>query len=147
MLSKKVLALDVGKKKIGVAISDILGISANPSGFINASNTKKALDNVGDFIKENDIGTVVVGLPQNMDGTIGPQAEHCISFGKQVADLYSIDVVWQDERLSTREAERMLIESGMSRSKRKVENDQVAAAIILRSYLDRLSMSNSNNKE
>lgn len=146
MLSKKVLALDVGKKKIGVAISDILGISANPSGFINASNTKKALEKVGEFIKENDIGTVVVGLPKNMDGTIGPQAEHCISFGEQVADLYSIEVVWQDERLSTREAERMLIESGMSRAKRKVENDQVAAAIILRSYLDRLSVSNSNNK-
>ena len=146
MLKKKIIALDVGKRKIGVAISDILGISANPSGFINASNTKKALEKVGELIKENDIGTVVVGLPKNMDGTIGPQAEHCISFGEQVANLYSIDVVWQDERLSTREAERMLIESGMSRAKRKVENDQVAAAIILRSYLDRLSNSSSNSE-
>ena len=138
MLSKKVLALDVGKKKIGVAISDILGISANPSGFINASNTKKALEKVGEFIKENDIGTVVAGLPKNMDGTKSEKTEIVDEIVERLEKAINIPVIKWDERLTTVSAYKTMKELNISQKKKNVYADKLAATYILEGYLNSL---------
>lgn len=132
----RVLALDIGRKKIGVAVSDALRISSNPLGFIDASNTKKALEKIGGLIREYEASEVVIGIPKIMDGSLNEWALRCREIGAEISSSFNVSVKEVDERLSTKEAERLLIDAGMSRTKRKNVNDQIAAAIILRSYLD-----------
>ncbi|MCQ2736312.1 MAG: Holliday junction resolvase RuvX [bacterium] len=134
-MNKRILALDIGRKKIGVAVTDPLCITAGPVGYIDASNTKKAIEEIGELIRSYDSDHVVIGFPVNMDGTIGPRAERCREIGNEIAATFGVKVTEYDERLSTREAERLLIDAGMSRAKRKENNDKIAAAIILQNYL------------
>lgn len=129
------LALDIGRKKIGVAVSDSLGMTATPLGYVDASNTKKAIESVGELIREYAPEAVVIGLPKNMDGTLGPNAERCRGIGLEISERFGVRVDEYDERFSTKEAERLLITAGFSRSKRKENNDKIAAAIILQGYL------------
>ena len=135
---KHKIALDVGDVRIGVAVSDLLGITANPretywrkKGDIDAD-----IRYFCEYAKKEDADTFVLGLPKNMDGTEGPRAEVTREFGTLLAEASGLPIVYQDERLTTVSAERMLIDADVRREKRKQVIDKVAATIILQSYLD-----------
>ncbi len=136
-MNKRVMAFDIGMKKIGVAVSDPLGITANPLGYIEVRARRKTLAKIGELLSENDVGHVVIGVPRNMDGTIGPQAQYCIEYGREIASMFGLPVTEVDERLTSKEAERVLIDAGVSREKRKAVNDKIAASIILQQFLQR----------
>jgi putative Holliday junction resolvase len=135
----KVLGLDVGTKTIGVAASDAFGWTAQGIETIRRAenNEEKDFSRLDELIKEYEISTVVVGLPKNMNGTIGPSGEMCQLFAKKIEERTNIKTVLIDERLSTVAAERMLISADVSRKKRKKVIDKMAAVMILQGYLDR----------
>ena len=138
----KKLALDVGDKTIGVAVSDALNITAQGVTTIERVGIRKDAGKVMDYIKEFDCDTVVIGLPKKLDGTDSPQTEKVYEFKTMLENkmrstgMKDIKIVWQDERLTTVMAERVLIAADVSRSKRKKVIDKQAAVIILQSYLD-----------
>ncbi|MBR2334253.1 MAG: Holliday junction resolvase RuvX [Clostridia bacterium] len=135
---KRKVALDVGDVRIGVAVSDILGITANPrETYVRKGKTFE--DDINYFVKyakEEDADAFVIGLPMNMDGTEGPRAEVTREFGEALKEASGLQVIYVDERLTTVSAERMLIGADVRREKRKQVIDKVAATIILQSYLD-----------
>ena len=136
------MALDVGDRTIGVAVSDPLFIMAEGYSTIFRESIEKDLESLENIIVKENIIKVVVGLPKNMNNTIGPQSEKVLSFVDELKDFlvknsFDIEIVMQDERLTTVSAERILIEGNMSRKKRKKVIDKVAATYILQSYLDR----------
>lgn len=135
---KRKVALDVGDVRIGVAVSDMLGITANPrETYVRKGKTFE--DDINYFVKyarEEDADAFVIGLPMNMDGTEGPRAEVTREFGDALKEASGLQVIYIDERLTTVSAERMLIGADVRREKRKQVIDKVAATIILQSYLD-----------
>ncbi len=135
---KRKVALDVGDVRIGVAVSDMLGITANPrETYIRKGKTFE--EDIAYFVKyaqNEDADAFVIGLPMNMDGTEGPRAELTREFGSALKEASGLDVIFVDERLTTVSAERMLINADVRREKRKTVIDKVAATIILQSYLD-----------
>jgi len=135
---KHKIALDVGDVRIGVAVSDLLGITANPreTYWRKKDDIDADIRYFCEYAKKEDADTFVLGLPKNMDGTEGPRAEVTREFGDMLAKASGLPVVYQDERLTTVSAERMLIEADVRREKRKQVIDKVAATIILQSYLD-----------
>ena len=134
----KTLALDVGTKTIGVAISDELGITANGLGTVRRTDENKDLQALAVFVGEHKPGRIVVGIPFNSDGSLGERAEKIKQFSETVADFFGIKTVLWDESFSTAKAEKTLIKGGMGRKKRKKVVDKIAAAVILREYLDSL---------
>ncbi len=132
----RVVALDVGDRTIGVAASDELGITAQPLSTIRRTNLERDLARLGEILRERETERLVVGLPLNMDDTEGPRAARTRRFADELARRFGLPVVLWDERLSTWEAERALIEAGVRRKKRKSVIDTAAAQVILRSYLD-----------
>lgn len=137
---KRSMGLDVGSKTVGVAISDLLGWTAQGLETIRIDEDANdfGLDRLAEIIKNEQVGTVVIGLPKNMNNTIGPRAEASMRYGELVKERHpDINIVFQDERLTTSQAERMLITEGnVSRKKRKKVIDKLAAVIILQNYLD-----------
>lgn len=135
---KRKVALDIGDVRIGVAVSDMLGITANPrETYVRKGKTFE--DDINYFVKyakEEDADAFVIGLPMNMDGTEGPRAEVTREFGEALKEASGLQVIYVDERLTTVSAERMLIGADVRREKRKQVIDKVAATIILQSYLD-----------
>ena len=135
---KRKVALDVGDVRIGVAVSDMLGITANPrETYVRKGKTFE--DDINYFVKyakEEDADAFVIGLPMNMDGSEGPRAEVTREFGEALKEASGLQVIYVDERLTTVSAERMLIGADVRREKRKQVIDKVAATIILQSYLD-----------
>lgn len=135
----RILALDIGDVRIGLAVSDALGITANPvETYVRAKNdeAKDALY-IAQLAQKLGVQRYVLGLPINMDGTEGPRVEKTRAFAQALAAVSPIPIDYQDERLTTVTAERVLIEQGVRREKRKEVIDKVAAVIILRAYLDR----------
>ena len=135
---KRKVALDVGDVRIGVAVSDMLGITANPRETY-VRKGKAFEDDINYFVKyakEEDADAFVIGLPMNMDGTEGPRAEVTREFGEALKEASGLQIIYVDERLTTVSAERMLIGADVRREKRKQVIDKVAATIILQSYLD-----------
>ncbi|GED70954.1 putative pre-16S rRNA nuclease [Brevibacillus reuszeri] len=132
----RLLGLDVGDKTIGVAVSDELGWTAQGVETIKRQSKEKDLARLKELIAQYQVGAVVVGLPKNMNGTIGPRAELCQAFGKFLEERTSLPVHMWDERLTTMAAERMLISADVSRQKRKTVIDKMAATLILQGYLD-----------
>lgn len=132
----RIVALDVGDRTIGVAASDELGITAQPLRTIRRKNLARDLDELGGILREREAERLVVGLPLNMDDTEGPRAVRTRRFADELSRRFGLPVVLWDERLSTWEAERTLIESGVSRERRKAVIDTAAAQVILRSYLE-----------
>ncbi len=132
------LGLDVGDRRIGVALSDITGLIANPIGNIERTgySFEKDVDMTVAKIKELGAEAVVVGLPKNMNGTLGPRAEAVTAFAEAVKAKLDIPFHFWDERLTTVEAHRIMIDAGMRRDKRKTKVDRVAAVIILQGFLD-----------
>lgn len=138
MIQKRKIALDVGDVRIGVAVSDMLGITANP----RETYVRKKGDIEADiayfceYAKREDADAFVLGLPKNMDGTEGDRVVVTREFGDMLKEASGLEVYYQDERLTTVSAERMLIDADVRREKRKKVIDKVAATIILQAYLD-----------
>lgn len=134
----KTLGLDVGTKTIGVAASDEFGWTAQGVDTIrrNLDDIEKDWEKLDTLIKELNISSVVVGLPKNMNGTIGPSGEACQQFGEEIKRRFDLPIILWDERLTTVAAEKMLIAADMSRKKRKKVIDKMAAVLILQGYLD-----------
>ena len=133
----RVLGLDIGEKRIGVALSDPLGIIAGALTVVDRVTDDAALKQIIDLARENEAERIVVGMPRSLDGSLGKQAQAVQSFVDLLKKRTDIPVVTWDERLSTVAAERTLLEVGMKRDKRKKRRDSLAAAIILQGYLDR----------
>ena len=135
----RVLGLDVGTKTIGVALSDALGWTAQglTTLKINTPAGDYGIDEVVDIAKKNDVDTVVIGLPKNMNNTICESGERSQYFAELLAlELTNVKITLWDERLSTVAAERSLLEADLSRKKRKAVIDKMAAVFILQGYLD-----------
>ena len=132
------MGLDVGDKTIGVAISDELGITANPVTTISRTGSiKREIGEVRRLVEENNVGRIIVGMPFMLDGSVGIQAEKVQAFIEELRRRMRTPIDTWDERLTTSEVERILIASDQSREKRKKVIDKMAAAVILRSYMDR----------
>lgn len=130
------LCIDLGDVRIGLATSDSMGICATGLETYRRVESQKDLGYIADIVKRENIGRVVIGLPVNMDGTSGDRVEKARAFGDALRPLVQAEIAYQDERLSTVAGERMLIEAGMRREKRKKVIDKIAATIILQTYLD-----------
>ncbi len=133
----RALGLDVGEKRIGVALSDIMGVLASPLTVIDASDKQDALHNIIELCISNEVERIVVGLPKSMDGSIGAQAQKVEAFCNSLAEAVDIPIDKWDERLSSVAADRAMIAAGTRKDKKKELRDAIAAAIILQGYLDR----------
>jgi len=136
---KRILALDVGDRTIGMAISDPLGWTAQGLHTLRRNNAEADMKALKEVIHQYEVTRLVVGLPKNMNGTIGPQAEKVRYFVEQLRPEISCEIVEWDERLTTKMAERSLIEADIRRNKRKKIIDTAAAVCILQGYLDFLN--------
>ncbi|MFZ3588266.1 Holliday junction resolvase RuvX [Bacillus sp. DJP31] len=134
----RILGLDVGTKTVGVAISDEMGWTAQGLETIKIDEERNELGfkRLKEIIDEYGVDTIVVGLPKNMNATIGPRAVACQKFAELAAETFQLPVQLWDERLSTMAAERILISADVSRKKRKKVIDKLAASVILQGYLD-----------
>lgn len=134
----RTMGLDVGSKTVGVAVSDELGWTAQglKTLKINEEKNEFGFDEVGEIIKEYDVGLVVVGFPKNMNGTIGPRGQASQQYASEIENRFTLPTVLWDERLTTMAAERVLLEADVSRKKRKKVIDKMAAMMILQGYLD-----------
>ncbi|MFJ8528007.1 Holliday junction resolvase RuvX [Bacillus sp. NPDC094106] len=134
----RILGLDVGTKTVGVAISDEMGWTAQGLETIKINEERGifGFDRVSELVKQYNVDKIVVGLPKNMNGTIGPRGEACQQYAQSLRELLQLEVLLWDERLSTMAAERLLISADVSRKKRKQVIDKMAAVVILQGYLD-----------
>lgn len=142
MLEKRIMGLDYGSKTIGVAVSDLLGITAQGIETININEQIKdfKIKRIKQLIIEHNVGTIVVGLPKNMDGSVGFRGEATLYFVEVLKNkVKNVEIILQDERLSTMAATRVLLEADVSRKKRKNVVDKMAAVLILQTYLDKLN--------
>lgn len=136
----RILALDVGDKTIGVAASDLLLLTAQGIEVIRRTSIEKDFARLGEIISQYEVEEIVIGLPKNMNGTIGPRGELMKEFASKIAETFpQAKVHLWDERLSTVAAQRALIAADVSRAKRKKVIDKMAAVFILQGYLDSLS--------
>lgn len=136
----RTLALDHGTKRIGVAVSDELGIIAQPLEFIPAEPRAAFFARLKSILAEKNVAEIVVGMPFNMDGSSGPAVEKVESFINELKAQVTQPIKTCDERLTTSEAEHLLIEAGTRREKRRKVIDKMAAAVLLQSYLDAKSI-------
>jgi putative holliday junction resolvase len=132
----RVLAIDHGSKRMGVAISDELRMIAQPLEFIASEPFDKFLERLKQIIREKEVSQIIVGIPRNMDGSYGPAALKVQEFVAVLKDAIPLPIKSWDERLTTVQANRYLIEADVRRSKRKEKVDKTAAAILLQSFLD-----------
>lgn len=132
MIMHKIMALDVGTKRIGVAISDFLQVIATPHSCVQRVPEEKAVEEIIKIAKENRVEKIVVGVPRNMDGSIGYQAEDCIKFSQK---FDGFDIILEDERLTSEEAEERLRERKIDFRKNKGLVDIESACVILEQYL------------
>ncbi|MCD5323669.1 MULTISPECIES: Holliday junction resolvase RuvX [Pontibacillus] len=134
----KTIALDVGEKTIGLAVSDALGWTAQGLTTLRwtEGEYEDAFKQLEPYMKEHEVSKLVIGLPKNMNGTIGPRGEASQVFAEKSEAYFNVPSVLWDERLTTMAAERVLIDADVSRSKRKKVIDKMAAVMILQSYLD-----------
>ncbi|WP_089088792.1 Holliday junction resolvase RuvX [Secundilactobacillus pentosiphilus] len=136
----RLMGLDVGSRTVGVAVSDMLGWTAQGVEIIRINEDEKqfGIDRVKELVKQYDATGFVLGLPKNMNNTLGPRAQASQDYGELLKQTFDLPVDFEDERLTTVEAERMLVEEAdTSRKKRKKVIDKLAASLILQNYLDR----------
>lgn len=132
----RIMGLDVGEKRIGVALSDELGFTAQGLGTIERSEPQEDIASLAELIGQWTVEKIVVGMPRNMNGTYGPQAEKVKEFAIRLEEETGVPLVYWDERLTTAAAERVLLAGDVSRKKRRGSIDKLAAVIILQGYLD-----------
>ncbi len=143
-MSGRVLCLDLGDKRIGLAISDSTKTLATGRGVYQRRSLDEDFKYLEKLIKEEGISQIVLGLPRNMDGSLGERAQKTLQFKALLEEILKLPVVLFDERLTTEEAERVLLSADVSRKKRKRVIDQLAAVIILQRYLDQREKSPNN---
>lgn len=131
----RVLAIDLGTKNIGTAVSDALGMTVRPVGTISRSAEQRDIARLKFLVEDLDAEAVVVGLPLRMDGTVGDAAASALKFAEKLRARLEVPVFMQDERLTSYEAEQMMLERGFPKSKRRERSDEFAAMIILEDYL------------
>ena len=142
MLDKRIMGLDYGSKTIGVAVSDLLGLTAQGIETININEQIKdfKIKRIKELVQEHNVGKIVVGLPKNMDKSVGFRGEATLFFVEVLKKkIKNVEIILQDERLTTMGAERVLLEANVSRKKRKDVIDKMAAVLILQTYLDKLN--------
>ena len=137
----RILALDPGTKRIGIAISDELKLIAQPLEFVPAEPFTDLVVRLKQLIQEREVEMILVGMPRNMDGTYGPAAARVQEFVSELKKALPVRIKKWDERLTTVQANRLLLEANVRRDKRKQKVDKMAAAILLQSYLDSLNES------
>ena len=145
----RIIGLDVGSKTVGVAVSDPLGFTAQGLEIIpiNEAKGEFGFDRLADLVKDYKVEKFVVGLPKNMNNTVGDRAQKSEELKAALERRTGLPVELWDERLTTVAAERVLMESGVRREHRKESVDQIAAAMILQGYLDHLSMTKKEDGE
>lgn len=134
----RILALDHGTKRIGIAVSDELKMIAQSLEFVPAEPFLDFLDRLKEIIREKEIELILIGMPRNMDGSYGPAALKVQEFIAVLKEKLAVPIRTWDERLTSAQAQRFLIQGGVRRSERKEKVDKMAAAILLQSYLDSL---------
>jgi len=132
----RILALDPGEKRIGLAVSDDMGWTAQGLQTLNREGIRRDLDRLAAVVKDHQVTRIIVGVPYNQYGGLGAAGERAMALIDRLAAHCGIPVSPWDERLTTKMAERVLIEGGVSRAKRKLSRDRLAAVLILQSYLD-----------
>jgi putative Holliday junction resolvase len=132
----RILALDHGTKRVGVALSDELGMIAQPLEFIAAEPFDQFARRLQEILRDKPCGQILVGLPRNMDGTYGPAAEKVREFIAKLKEIIPVPVRSWDERLTSAQANRVLLQGNVRREQRKEKVDAIAAAILLQSFLD-----------
>ena len=130
------LGLDIGDKRIGVALSDAGGILASPFSIIECNDEMADIEAIASIVNQQQVKQIIVGLPRSMDGSIGKQAEKVEAFAKKLRNHIEVPVEFRDERLSTVSAKRLMRAARTKKSRVKTRDDAVAAAIILQGYLD-----------
>ena len=136
----RILAIDHGTKRMGIAISDELKLIAHPLEFVPAEPFAAFLDRLKELIQGKEVEQVLVGMPRNMNGTYGPAATKVQDFIGVLKTALAVPIVTWDERLTSSQANRLLIQGNVRREERKQKVDKMAAAILLQSYLDSLAM-------
>ena len=134
----RILGIDYGDTRIGLSISDPLGMIAGPLPLYIAQSMRKDADYIAALVKEWDAQKIVLGMPRNMDGSYGERADKTTAFGRVLEKITGLTVIFRDERLTTAQAHRALTEGGYSKVRQKEKVDTTAAQIILQSYLDML---------
>lgn len=132
---KRIMGIDYGDARTGVAVSDLLCSIVGTTWVVPSRNTEKAVSDIVKLAKENDVGKIVVGLPKNMDGTEGPRAQLCRQFAQTLRQATGLEVDMWDERRTTVEAHNILSQHNYHGKKRKNTVDAVAASLILEGYL------------
>ncbi len=135
-MAERILGVDFGDTRTGLAVSDLLGMLANGIGYVNSTYMPKTADMVADKAKELGVSKIVVGLPINMNGTLGPRAEHAKEFAQMLGEKTGLPIEMFDERCSTMAAHQILNLTDTRGKKRKAAVDTLSAQIILQNYLD-----------
>ena len=143
---KRWLGLDLGHVRIGVALSDPLGIIAQPITVLKSAGTQKDIAAIGELVTKHEVTQVIVGLPLNMDGTESSTTKKVREFTAKLAERLNVPVFFVDERLTSKQAERVMIEGNVRREKRKEKIDQVAAALLLQTALNGAVLSELEKK-
>lgn len=133
----KVLSVDYGDVRTGIAISDVRGMLASPFCVIEESYQPKLVDRIVQIVEENKIEKIVIGLPRNMDGSYGYRCDECRSLGDAINEKIDVDIFYEDERLTTVMAHNVLSDNNVRGKKRKQTVDAVSAVMILQSFLDK----------
>lgn len=134
-LTQRLIALDVGEKRIGIAVSDSLGITAQGVGVYNRVSLKTDFTYLAGLFQKYQCTGLVIGLPRHLNGELGPEANKIMSFGKRLGRNCGVEPIFWDERLTTVQAEKALLEGNLSRSRRRQVIDQLAAVLLLDNYL------------
>lgn len=135
-MGQRILGLDIGEKRIGIAVSDGLNITAQGIGVIERKNLKEDFKKINEVVTEYAVIKIIMGLPLNMNGSEGKSAKLAMDFASNLKEKIPIDIEMIDERLTTKQGERILLEADISRKKRKKNIDKIAAQLILQNYLD-----------
>ena len=133
----RAIGLDVGSRTVGVAVSDFTGMIAQPVKTVRRTSFERDLNELVEILRQYEADSIVCGLPYNMNGTEGPSAAAARELGEALAERTGLPLIYQDERMTTVSAQRVLIEGDVSRKKRKEVIDTVAAVFILQAYLDK----------
>lgn len=141
----RILAIDFGKKRIGLALSDPLGFTAQPYDVI--ANDKMMFARIGAVISEKEVSKIIVGLPVSLDGKLGISADDVLKFVEKLRSAVKIPVETIDERMTTAQAQKILIDADVRRDKRKDVIDKMAAALMLKTYMDRMKSGSGRGNE
>ncbi len=134
----RTMGLDVGDRRIGVALSDPTGMLASPHTIIERQDELKDIEAILAIVSQNQVQRIIIGLPRSMSGNIGAQAEKVIAFAKALSNSTKVPTEFRDERLTTKEAQRLMQANESKKGRKKGRDDAIAAALILQGYLDEI---------